>query len=307
MTVRFELCDAHTVQRYAEELRALERAITYPLGDGRERFFIDHGEGYHRFFSSMGEAYFLLAFEGSNIVGLVVGVLKRVAYERRSWQGAYLCDLKLAPTHRGGGLAAAMLREALRTGALRPALRQWRVAYAAAMRGARGDVMRSARGPLHPAKLAGSWATMRLWFVAPATLAALDTRGCPERPQSVLDLSPDAEHARDPDGLGLVSTAGRKDLRLLSSGAPWPLVHVARSPDRFEGTLGEHLRASGRAMLARDDRPLLCFALDARLRDHSAWLAGRGIASDTTCTIYAMPLWGGPSSGPLVHIATSEI
>ncbi|MFO0563216.1 MAG: GNAT family N-acetyltransferase [Polyangiales bacterium] len=308
MSVRFELCDAHTVQRYAEALLDLERAITYPLGDGRERFFIDHGEDYHRFFSTMGDAYFLVALDGSNVVGVVVGVLKRAVHEGRAWQSAYVCDLKLAPSHRGSGVAAALLREALSISARRSALRRWRFAYGAAMRGERGDVMRSASGPLHPATLAGPWATLRLWFVEPSRLASLDPRACPSNPESLFDLSPAARLHGAIDGeLGLVSTAGRKDLRLVSSGAPWPLVHVATSPSSYRSTLGEHLRAVGRALVARDENALVCWAIDDRLRAHWSWLEGRGLRSDTVCTVYGLSLPTGPSREPLVHLSTSEI
>lgn len=308
MTVRFELCDAHTVQRYATALGALERAITYPLGDGRERFFIDHGADYHRFFSVMGDAYFLVAFDGSDVVGVVVGVLKRAVHAGRAWQSAYVCDLKLAPSHRGSGAAAALLREALSISARRPALRRWRLAYGAAMRGERGDVMRSARGVAHPASLAVTWATLRLWFIEPAQLAELDPSACPENPAGLLDLSPAARFhgALDAD-LGLVSTVGRKDLRLVSSGARWPLAHLATSPAQWRGTLGEHLRAAGETLVSRGETGLVCWSLDDRLRAHWAWLEGRGLRSDTVCTVYGLGLPGGPSRGPLVHLSPSEI
>jgi GNAT superfamily N-acetyltransferase len=161
VSVRFELCDPWSIAPYAAALGRLERAITYPLGDGRERFFIDHGDEYHPFFSAMGEAYFLVALHDRTPVGVVAGVLKRGERDGRSFESAYVCDLKLDPAHRGHGIAAALLRRALVLSATTPSLRRWRFGYGAAMRGDRGDVLRSARGPLHPAKLTARWASIR--------------------------------------------------------------------------------------------------------------------------------------------------
>lgn len=302
MTLRLELCDARSVAPYAAQLLSLERAITYPLAGGRERFFIDHGEGYHRFFSAMGEPYFLVALDRGSVVGVLVGVLKRCEEQGRSFEAAYVCDFKIAPSHRGSGLAARMLREALSLAAGRPALRRWRFAYGAAMRGDRGDVMRSARAALHPARLASPYATLRLWFVEPHALATLDPRGCPAAPPQGLDLSP----ALRGDELDLVSTAGRKDLRLVSSGERWPLWHATRSPARAR-SWGLYLKACGEHLCAVHERALVCFALDATLRPWVAWLAGRGLVSDTICTVYGLTLPGGPRRAAWTHLATSEI
>jgi hypothetical protein len=303
VTVRLALCDSASIAEHAASLLELERSISYPLGDGRERFFIDHGARYHPFFSAMGDARFLLALEQGRVVGALVGVLKRATLDGRSIASAYLCDYKLAESHRGAGLGARMLREALILCARHSELRRWRLAYGAAMRGARGDVLRSARGPLHPARLSSPLATTRLYFVEPARLASLEPAGGPPRAGQVLNLSPTAGG----DALGLVSTAGRKDLRIVSTHEPWPLVHATRAPDGWGSSLGHYLRACGEALVARGERALVCWSLDERLEAERSWLASRGVHSDTVCTVYGLALPGGPPRGRVVHIATSEI
>ena len=50
-----------------------------------------------------------------------------------------------------------------------------------------------------------------------------------------------------------------------------------------------------------------CFAIDERLTDHVAWLAGVGVQPGATCTIYALRLPFAPRPVPWVHLATSEI
>ncbi|MBL8683514.1 MAG: GNAT family N-acetyltransferase [Myxococcales bacterium] len=303
MSVRLALCDSASIAEHAPSLLALERTISYPLGDGRERFVIDHGEDYHRFFSSMGDAKFLLALEGSTVVGVLVGVLKQARFEGRSIETAYLCDYKLAESHRGAGLGARMLRDALILCAKHRELRRWRFAYGAAMRGARGDVLRSAKSALHPARLASGFAVLRLYFVEPDALFAIEPDSCPSHNESALELSPTAGG----DELGLVSTEGRKDLRLVSTGARWPLVHATAPPSAWGPSLGHYLRSCGAGLVARGDRSLVCFALDERMVAHRKWLADRAIHSDTACTVYGLSLPGGPRKGAVVHLATSEI
>ena len=305
MRVRFELLRPEQLGPYVDELRALERGVTYPLGGG-ERFFIDHGEAYHPFFSRMGEAYFLLALEGRRVVGSLAGVFKEARHEGGAHEGVYLCDLKLAPSHRGQGVARGMLWHALSLSVRSPELRRWRFAYGAAMRGERGDVMRSARG-VHVARVARPWARLAIWFARPEALAALDAAGCPAFPGAPLDLSPDAIPPDAIHGaLGLVSTEGRKDLRRVSSGAPWPLVHLAASPGR-QGNWGRYLRDAGEALCQLRPDALACFGLDERLEPQHRWLRAQGIHTDASCTVYALRLPGGPPRASFVHLATSEI
>lgn len=299
--IRTLLLASHEIAPYVTQLRALEHDITYPLAGGNERFFIDHGPDYHPFFSELGEAWFLLALDDDRVVGCLTGILRR-AHAAQDVATVYLCDFKIAAAHRGGRVARAMAFEALRRAATERRFRQWRYAYGAAMHGARGDVMRSARG-LHPARLFAPAARLRLFFVPAQTLAELDTRGCPPAPRSAgLDLSPDVQRA---DPLGVISTAGRKDLRLASSGVAWPLIHLGLGPRAWPGNWAEYLRAAGQ--VAADRPGVCCFALDARLADHLGWARTRGLHSDTLCTVYAWRLPGGPAKPAWIHLSPSEI
>ncbi|MDB4932378.1 MAG: hypothetical protein JWM10_4862 [Myxococcaceae bacterium] len=302
--IRTVLVGAAGLAPYAAGLRALERDITYPLSDGAERFWIDHGPDYHPFFSQLGDAHFLLALDGARVVGVLTGVLRRARANSVPVETAYLCDFKVARSHRGGRVARTMALTALGLAATQRRFRRWRYAYGAAMRGAAGDVMRSARG-LHPGRLFAPTATLRLFFARPGALAALDPSGCPLTPATVgLDLSPGLA-PRHP--LGLVSTAGRKDLRLVSSGEPWPLVHLGFGPDSWAGRWADYLRLAGAAAQREHPGALACFALDERLQSHLDWIAAAGLASDTVCTVYGWRLPGAPPSPAWVHLSTSEI
>ncbi len=276
-------------------LRALEAGIPYPLDD--DAFTIDHGDDYSAFHRGLGDAHYLVATDGPRVVGAIAGVLRTADVAGRRVPSVYLGDLKVAPDHRGTGLArraalgaVAKMRE--------PRFRRWRLAYFAAMRGERGDVTRSLQG-LHPGRLTRPVATLQLYFVAPAALRALDAASCPPPPADPgADLSPEADEDR-------VSTAGRKDLRLVSTGAPWPLVHLPRGPRGWTPTLGAYLRRCGD--LPWRDGEIACFGLDARLEPQTAWLASRGVQPGAVCTIHALA-WPGILRGiRWMHLATAEI
>jgi hypothetical protein len=301
--LRFVVTEGTGVEPYAPSLRQLEESIRYPIADGADRFFIDHGERYHPFFSAMGQAHFLLALRGDEVVGSVAGVVRTARVAGRELRALYVCDLKVSREERGRGLARRMLQRGFLELLRRPELRACRMIYGAAIRGERGDVMRSARG-LHPLKLGRPTARLALYFVPPERLARIDVSRAPRPPPSMgLELGPASSASLEAPGL--CSTAGRKDLRLESTGQPWPLVHLPLGPSAWKPSWGAYQRACGEVLVARSLPGSACFAIDERLADHIAWLVGEGIRPDTVCTVYALSLslrhpgW--------VHLPTSEI
>lgn len=280
---------------YAAGLCALEAGIAYPVGDGADHFTIDHGPSYHPFFSQMGDAHFLIGIDGDDVVASLAGVLRTAVLGDRRIETAYLADLKLAPTHRGGGLNRRIAMKCLQLLWAKPGLRRWRLAYGAAMRGERGDVTRTLRG-LHPGRILRPLARLRLFFEPPDKLRGLG-EGPPRPPQDGLDLS-------GASGSLFESTKGRKDLRLDSTGAHWPLMHLCRPPQQWTDGLGGILAQA--ADLPTDT--VACFGLDERLDDHIRWLHAAGVEPGATCTLYALVLPGTlPPALPWVHVATSEI
>ncbi len=297
-----QLLEPQQLRPHVPALRALERSIEYPLGDG-QAFCIDHGPRYHTFFSSMGRSVFVLAFRRGRLLGSLACVLRSCRQGTRTWQSLYLADLKLAAEARGQGLVRRMLWTLLKR-LPRARLTSWRLAYCAAMQGAHGDVRRSFRGA-HLGRLLEELGQLEVFFVAPETLARLDPTDAPGPLASEgLELSPRGAPR-------LVSTRQRKDLRLTATGTAWPLWHLPRSPAAWRGGLAHELRAAGRQLLARDPASQVCFALDRRLDSSLAWLAARGITPGAQCVIYGLRLpWAGlptPRRLPWLHLATSEI
>jgi hypothetical protein len=287
---------ARQLAPYAEGLRALESSIRYPVGDGEDHFTIDHGPDYHPFFSEMGEAHFMVGVDGDEVFASLAGVFRTACLGERHIQTAYLGDFKLAPSHRGRGLGRRMGTKCLRLLWDQPELRRWRIAYGAAMRGDRGDVTRTLRG-LHPGRLMRPLAEQAMYFEAPSRLRSLGDG--PPTPPGGLDLG-----GTQAPGPLFVSTEGRKNLRLESTGQHWPLMHLPRAPQHWT-SLGSML-AEAAHTLPGDS--VACFAVDRRLDGHIRWLHSVGIEAGATCTLYALTRPGTlPRGLPWVHLATSEI
>ncbi|HEU4532871.1 MAG TPA: hypothetical protein VFS00_02090, partial [Polyangiaceae bacterium] len=195
---RLVRADAAGLAPHAAGLARLERDIRYPIADGASFFRIDHGPDYAAFFAGLGRPEFLLALDGDDgndggkavgslaggdgrdaggeVVGTLAGVYREARWAGRTVPALYACDYKLAAARRGTSLGRRLLARGLRELAADPALRSFRLVYGAAMRGAKGDVMRSARG-LHPARLARPLARLHVYFADPGALARLEPAG----------------------------------------------------------------------------------------------------------------------------------
>jgi GNAT superfamily N-acetyltransferase len=318
------------LQPWVPQLQTLERDISYPVGTS-DRFVISHGDAYHPFFSSLGDAHFLLALDGDTVVGCLAGVRKEVLTPRGPLMGAYLGDLKVTRAWRGRGVAARLYARALTLSLQRWGALHWRFAFGAAMRGERGDVMRSAKG-FHVMKLGRPFALLDVYFAQPEVLAGLDVRGAPEPPRTPgLDLSPRATS-------DVFSTVGKKDFVLESTGAPWKLVHLPRGPSGWGASHAGYVRRAGAALLHRSvdeisvgltsarrscapvsttashqptsgsgDDVLACFSLDARLAHERDFLASRGVVPSAVATVYGFSTSRAVRGHDWVHLATSEI
>ncbi len=299
--VTFRIVESYELDRYVEDLRALEGAIEYPLDD--DAFTIDHGPEYHPFFSQMGLARFMVVLDQGRAVGTLAGVWRDVEVEGGRVPSLYFGDYKLAPGHRGGGVARRMAWHALKEWWKRSDLGGWRLLFGAAMRGDGGDVTRSIRGA-HAGRLLEPAAVLRLFFVEPEVLAAARFGPEPMWPTSWSNLTPG--EVRE-----VVRTDGSKDLRLVRGEGRWPLAHLPLAPQECEGRWGEYLVRAGERLLDEDGPAVACFGVDDRALEHLAWLEAAGVVSGATCTIHAFHI---PEDGEThiadvayVHMSTATI
>lgn len=83
-------------------LEQFEAAFRYPLGPAQS-FVIEHGRDYVTFFQAMGEAHVFVAERAGAVLGTLTAVIRPVRLPGGDIQpAAYLCDLKVTETARGG-------------------------------------------------------------------------------------------------------------------------------------------------------------------------------------------------------------
>jgi len=92
----------------AHALAEFEEPFTYPLGP--TRFFrISHGTDYTLFFRAQGDAACFVAQQQGRVIGVLGTALRRLQMPNgRECTTAYLGDLKIAPSSRGGLVLARL-------------------------------------------------------------------------------------------------------------------------------------------------------------------------------------------------------
>jgi hypothetical protein len=286
--LRYPIVDAAGLMPYIDGLRAVEADILYPIADGADSFAIDHGPAYHPFFTELGrQARFMVVLKDDRVVGGTAGVWRDATLGEHTLPTLYMGDLKLAREVRGKAVPARMYWRAMLALYTQRELRGWSLIWGAAMRGVRGDVTHTMRGA-HPGRIALRLSSQQLYFVDPAQLAALDLSGQPCAPEGIaLDLSPELAAPKTPP---MISTRGKKDFRLTSSGQPWPLLHIALGPAQLAGGLGSALKRGAAMAAAHEPGAVCCFGLDDRLTDHIGWLAARGVHPGAVCNVIGFPI-----------------
>ena len=294
--------DREGLKPFQKGLQELEESIRYPVDDGADSFYIDHGSDYAEFFARMGKARFMVVRDGSKVIGSFVGVWREADFAGKKATGLYFCDLKLHKSYRGRGIVQRMLWYALSRLPIRRDFQGWRFIYFAAMQKDKGDVANSFKG-WHLGKIMRPVSEQLLYFVPVQQLRQLASGGPQSPDKPGLDFSPSNMNQ-------IEDTNGRKDLRLLSTGKPWPLVHIPKSPHRWDAPIGDYLRQCGESIHEQNPDALACFGLDNRLQSHIEWLQQQGIPHGARCCIhgFSVPfLAPGMRQYPWIHLAPSEI
>lgn len=190
----------------AAALRALERGVSYPLGN--DSFEIDHGADPFAFVDRLGEAHSFVLRREEVVVGTATAVLRRIPVADELTQAWYLCDYKIAACARGG-IGARLLLGALADHARALCPR----GYAVSM-----DPSDSSNRLV---------ALARRFFGREAQLGptlAFVTFDSDAWRRSYARLT------RELGQVALLSLRGVKDIVLASTGQPMPLLHVQHGP-----------------------------------------------------------------------------
>ena len=196
---------------YHAAVCALERGVTYPLGN--DRFAIDHGADYFAFFRRLGELAYFVALDGERVVAVCAAVLRTLprsvgAAPEAAW---YLGDLKVHPDYRTQRIPWRMF------------LHGFPGKYARCQRGYAISMNPGDGSPNPVVRLSTHF------HLAPASVAT--TLGIYSLSAEAMQrMAPLLERERGP--LGYLSLGGIKDIVLESTHAPMPLLHVQFGPAR---------------------------------------------------------------------------
>ena len=110
MNLKYHIVSEEQLGPYIHDLRLIEKNIEYPLEDGTENFFIDHGKDYSPFFTQQGyKTRFLIITNKDKVVGSIAGVWKRISLNEKTYNALYASDLKLKPKYRNKGIVKNFL------------------------------------------------------------------------------------------------------------------------------------------------------------------------------------------------------
>jgi hypothetical protein len=196
-------------QIWQSQIVAIEQTTRYPLGD--DWFKIDHGNDYFAFFDRLGELDYYIGLaqppDPPQVAIVGAGILRHIPFQ----QGAapqsvwYLCDLKVHPQHQGQRASIQILSYAIAQGIQRCAR-----GYLISMDPGDG-------GPNRLVRMLERWPLVPLKRVETLNIYSVDASQMPQ-------LEPILSRHRGP--IGYQSLRGVKDLRLQSTGAVLPLLHV---------------------------------------------------------------------------------
>ena len=84
MNLKYHIVSEEQLGPFIHDLRSIEKNIEYPLEDGTEGFYIDHGNDYSPFFTQQGyKTRFLIVTNKEEVVGSIAGVWKRVLLKKK--------------------------------------------------------------------------------------------------------------------------------------------------------------------------------------------------------------------------------
>ena len=85
MNLKYQIVREQQIDPFINDLRLIEKDIEYPLEDGTEGFYIDHGNHYSPFFTQQGyKTRFLIITKKDKVVGSIAGVWKRVSLKKKN-------------------------------------------------------------------------------------------------------------------------------------------------------------------------------------------------------------------------------
>tara|TARA_A100001011_G_scaffold383535_1_gene454886 strand:- start:29 stop:925 length:897 start_codon:yes stop_codon:yes gene_type:complete len=298
MNYTFEVIAPESVKSYLKQLRGLEKSIQYPLENGEGTFTIDHGKDYHPFFTQQGDkTRFVIIKANSEVIGVSVGMWKKILFFNKTYNGLYVADLKINPDYRKKEIVKKLLWHLLIRWPLTKDYKGWDFSFFCTMLKNNQGVERSFKG-FNPAKLARPRVLFNIYMVKPTDLLSLDLKTVPEiDSKNHINLSPRRKEL-------ILWNDGIKNIISSNSNSVFNFGHL--HPQIFYNNKISQLKSA--ALKIEEKKGTACFAVDFRKTNLISWLKSNGIDTKTKCKLFSFSPFA-PSIKDFnnIYISTGEI
>ena len=298
MNYTFEVIVPGNVKSYLKQLRVLEESIQYPLENGEGTFTIDHGKDYYPFFTQQGDkTRFVIIKANSEVIGVSVGMWKKILFFNKTYNGLYVADLKINPDYRKKEIVKQLLWHLLIRWPLTKDYKGWDFSFFCTMLKNNQGVERSFKG-FNPAKLARPRVLFNIYMVKPTDLLSLDLKTLPKtHSENCINLSPRRKEL-------ILWNDGIKNIISSNSNSVFNFGHL--HPQIFYNNKISQLKSA--ALKIEEKKGTACFAVDFRQTNLISWLKSNGIDTKTKCKLFSFSPFA-PSIKDFnnIYISTGEI
>ena len=298
MKLQYNIVSENNLSAYISELRLIEKDITYPLEDGLDSFFIDHGEDYSPFFTQQGfKTRFLIILDNDKVVGGVVGVWKRIIVKQKEYNALYASDLKLKKEYRNKGVVKNLLWYLFIRWPFKKDFKGWDFIYFCAMQRLGRGVDATFTGG-HLGRLTKHQSLLNIYILKSQELKQLDFKKLCYEPKDEINLSPNLKN-------DIMWNEGKKNIVTTKEKSLLKLGHI--NPELFYLENIDRLNIAINTILEKKGAQL-CFAVDNRNKFVINQLEKQGIDTQTKCKVFSFSPFLNPFNySDIVSLSTGEI
>ena len=298
MNLKYHIVREEQLGPFIHDLKLIEKNIEYPLEDGTEGFYIDHGNEYSPFFTQQGyKTRFLIITNKEEVVGSIVGVWKRISFNEKTYNALYASDLKLKSKYRNKGIVKNFLWYLFIRWPFTKEFQGWDFTYFCAMQRDNKGVEATFKG-VHLGKLTKPNCLLNIYILEPHEFNSIDLDELLYSPEHEINLSPNLKN-------DVLWNEGKKNIVSVQDGSIMNLGHL--NPEIFYLKNKGRLKKSIKEVSEKKDGKI-CFAVDCRNKKLVNVFEKSGVYTDTKCRIFSFSLFSKPMNrAKTISISTGEV
>ena len=298
MNLKYHIVSEEQLGPFIHDLRSIEKNIEYPLEDGTEGFYIDHGNDYSPFFTQQGyKTRFLIVTNKEEVVGSIAGVWKRVSLKKKTYNALYASDLKIIPRYRNKGVVKNFLWYLFIRWPFIKEFQGWDFIYFCAMQKKNKGVESSFKG-VHLGKLTRPNCILNIYILEPQKLNNIDLDELQYYPENEINLSSNLKN-------DVLWNEGKKNIVSVQDGSIMNLGHL--NPEVFHLKNKSRLKKSIKEVLDKRGGKI-CFAVDCRNKKLVNIFEKSEVYTDTKCRVFSFSPFSKPMDrAKTISISTGEI